>query len=104
ENIDPAFSRRFDYKIKFEKPSESERVEIWKKLFPKNAPIAKDLSFKALAKYQLTGAQIALAIKNAAMIAATQNSPLFTSEIFDRAIKKELSGAFDDEKTLGFLS
>ncbi|MDR0665517.1 MAG: ATP-binding protein [Helicobacteraceae bacterium] len=104
DNIDPAFSRRFDYKIKFEKPNESERLEIWKKLFPKNAPIAKNFNLKTLAKYQLTGAQIALTIKNAAMSVAVQKTPLFTNEIFDRAIKKELSGAFDDEKTLGFLS
>jgi AAA+ superfamily predicted ATPase len=104
DNIDPAFSRRFDYKIKFEKPSESERLEIWKKLFPKNAPIAKDLRLEALAKYQLTGAQISLAIKNAAMLVAADREGEFNTEVFTAVIKKELSGAFGDEKTLGFLS
>jgi SpoVK/Ycf46/Vps4 family AAA+-type ATPase len=104
ENIDPAFSRRFDYKIKFEKPTEKERLEIWQKALPKNAPIDKKIDLKQLAKYPLTGAQIALAIKNAAMIAAGESTPLFTNAIFEKAIKKELSGAFGEEKTLGFLS
>jgi SpoVK/Ycf46/Vps4 family AAA+-type ATPase len=104
ENIDPAFSRRFDYKIKFEKPTEKQRLEIWTKLMPKKAPVDKNLDLNALAKYPLTGAQIALAIKNAATIAAQESAPLFTNKLFDSAIKKELSGAFDDEKTLGFLA
>ncbi|MDR2034542.1 MAG: ATP-binding protein, partial [Helicobacteraceae bacterium] len=104
DNIDSAFSRRFDYKIKFEKPTEKERLEIWQKTLPKNAPIAKDLNLAAIAKYPLTGAQIALAIKNAVMNVAIQNAPLFTNAVFERAIKKELSGAFGEEKTLGFLS
>ncbi|MDR3163306.1 MAG: ATP-binding protein [Helicobacteraceae bacterium] len=104
ENIDPAFSRRFDYKIKFEKPSESQRLEIWKKLMPKNAPLEKSLNLEVLAKHQLTGAQIALVVRNAAMIVAIQEEALFTNEIFESVIKKELGGAFDYKKTLGFLS
>ncbi|MDR0746583.1 MAG: ATP-binding protein [Helicobacteraceae bacterium] len=104
ENIDPAFSRRFDYKIKFEKPNASQRLEIWKKLMPTNAPFETGFNLETLAKYQLTGAQISLAIKNAAMIAAVQEEALFTNEIFESVIKKELSGAFGEEKTLGFLS
>jgi SpoVK/Ycf46/Vps4 family AAA+-type ATPase len=102
--IDPAFSRRFDYKIRFEKPNEAQRLEIWKKLFPKNAPIAPDLNLNELAKWQLTGAQIQLSIKNAAMIVAAEKNGVFNLRVFEVAIKKELSGAFGDEKTLGFLS
>ncbi|GHS89722.1 ATPase AAA [Campylobacterota bacterium] len=103
DNIDSAFSRRFDYKIKFEKPNAVQRLEIWKKHFPKNAPIAKDLDMEKLAKHQLTGAQIALVIKNAAMIVACDEKAKFDMDIFTRAIKDELKGSFDDEKTLGFL-
>ena len=104
ENVDTAFSRRFDYKIKFEKPNEEQRAQIWRKLLPKNAPIDDKLNIAALAKHQLTGAQIALTIKNAAMFIATSEKPKFTNEVFEKVIKKELSGAFDDEKSLGFLS
>jgi ATP-dependent Clp protease ATP-binding subunit ClpA len=31
ENIDKAFSRRFDYKIEFKKPDKAQRLELWKK-------------------------------------------------------------------------
>lgn len=104
ENIDPAFSRRFDYKIKFEKPNDKQRLEIWKKLMPKNAPLDKDVNLETLAKHPLTGGQIQLIIKNAATLVAAQEKPLFTAEIFAGVIRKELSGAFGDEKSMGFLA
>ncbi len=34
ENLDKAFSRRFNYKIEFVKPNHEQRVELWKKLIP----------------------------------------------------------------------
>ena len=38
ENIDVAFSRRFNYKIEFKKPDEKQRRELWKKMLPHGAP------------------------------------------------------------------
>lgn len=104
ENIDPAFSRRFDYKIKFEKPNDSQRIEIWKKLLPKNLPLAEDFSLEELAKYPLTGGQIFVVIKNTASQVAGEKEPIFTNEKFKQLIQKELSSAFGDEKQMGFIS
>lgn len=104
ENIDPAFSRRFDYKIKFEKPNDSQRIEIWKKLLPTNLPLDPSFDLDELAKFPLTGGQIFLVIKNTATLVAGEKDPLFTNAKFEQMIQKELSGAFGDERQMGFIS
>ncbi len=104
ESIDPAFSRRFDYKIKFEKPDQAQREAIWQKLLPTNAPMAEDVQIAELARHPLTGGQIQLVIKNTATLVAAQEEPLFTRQLFEDVIRKEISGAFGDEKSMGFLA
>ncbi len=104
ENLDQAFSRRFNYKIKFEKPDLKQRISIWEKSLPKNAPYSDGFSAEELANYNLTGGQIALVIKNSAFNAAAKEKPILTMEDFVSEIKKELSGSFDNEKSMGFLS
>ncbi|MCV6606604.1 MAG: ATP-binding protein, partial [Campylobacterales bacterium] len=66
ETIDPAFSRRFNYKIKFEKPNLEQRKQLWHKMIPQNAQTAEDVSIDELSKYELTGGQINLVVKNTA--------------------------------------
>ena len=105
ENLDSAFSRRFNYKIEFKKPGRAQRVELWKKLLPQNAPYAEDFDIEALAEYDLTGGQIELVVKNTAYRVAVKEEPLFTTEDFVEEIKKEKGGSFEAEgKSMGFLS
>jgi len=103
ETIDSAFSRRFDYKIKFEKPSMKERVKLWKLKLPKEAEYEKEFDINALAKYELTGAQIELVIKNTALKVAMRKKPIFKTQDFIEEIQKEKKGAFDSEKEVGFM-
>ncbi|PAF53138.1 AAA family ATPase [Helicobacter sp. 13S00482-2] len=108
ETIDSAFSRRFNYKIEFKKPSVDQRVTLWEKYLPKNAKYSKSNTIKSLAlalsEYSLSGGQISLVIKNTAYKVATRNNPVFEKEDFIEEIKKEQSGSFDGEKNLGFKS
>ncbi len=104
ETIDNAFSRRFDYKIKFEKPSFKERVKLWELKLPKNADFEDDFDISKLARYDLTGAQIELVIKNTALKVALRKKPLFKLEDFIEEIEKEKKNAFDSEKEVGFIS
>lgn len=103
ENIDPAFSRRFNYKIEFKKPSREQRKLLWKKMLPINAPYEENINIESLAKYDLTGGQISLIIKNTAYIVATREEPIFRLEDFIKEIEKEKSGTFDSEKSMGFM-
>jgi SpoVK/Ycf46/Vps4 family AAA+-type ATPase len=103
ENIDKAFSRRFNYKIEFKKPDEAQRVELWKKMLPVDAPYDESFDFKELAKYSLTGGQISLIIKNTAYKVAARDKALFSLEDFVSEIKREKDANFDSEKSMGFL-
>ena len=104
ESIDPAFSRRFNYKLEFAKPGFAQRKLLWEKMLPKNAPYEKDFSVERLAHYELSGGQIDVVIKNTALAVAVKEEPVFTVKAFEETIKRELSGAFGEEKTMGFVA
>ena len=103
ENLDKAFSRRFNYKIEFVKPNKAQRIDLWKKLIPINLPLEKDFDIEELAKYELTGGQIELVIKNTAYKIAVSDEPLFKVENFKEQITKEQKGQFDSETKVGFF-
>jgi len=104
ENIDKAFSRRFNYKIEFKRPDEAQRVELWKKMLPLDAPYEKDFDPLPLSKYALTGGQINLIVKNTAYKVAVRENPLFTQEDFIQEIQREKDANFDSEKSVGFIN
>ena len=103
ETIDSAFSRRFEYKIFFEKPGLKERKKLWKLKLPKTAEYEEKFDLNLLSKYELTGAQIEVIIKNTALKVAMRKKPVFKTEDFIEEIKKEKGNAFDSEKELGFV-
>ena len=104
ENIDKAFSRRFNYKIEFKKPNEKQRVKLWELMLPSEAPYDEDLDIELLAKHTLTGGQINLIIKNTAYKVAVRETPIFSQKDFLHEILKEKDANFDNEKSMGFLN
>ncbi|SFV53406.1 Cell division protein FtsH [hydrothermal vent metagenome] len=103
ENIDKAFSRRFNYKIEFKKPNQEQRVALWEKMLPKDAPYEDGFDATQLAEYSLTGGQINLIVKNTAYRVAVREQPLFRVADFIEEIRKEKDANFDSEKSMGFL-
>lgn len=104
ENIDSAFSRRFDYKIAFEKPTLKQRLELWRKLLPETAVYEEDFSIEELSKYKLSGGQIQLVLKNCALRVAIKEEPIFLMQDFIETIERETKGVFGEEKSMGFLT
>jgi len=104
ENIDKAFSRRFNYKIEFKKPDKLQREKLWELMLPKDAPYEKDFDSKELATYSLTGGQINLIVKNTAYKVAVKKEPLFSLKDFIDEIHREKDANFDSEKSMGFLN
>jgi SpoVK/Ycf46/Vps4 family AAA+-type ATPase len=104
ENLDKAFSRRFNYKIEFTKPTQEQRVQLWEKLLPETLPLEKGFDAKDLAQYELTGGQIELVIKNTAYKLAIEDVPVFTVTDFKDQISKEKKGEFDSENRVGFFN
>ena len=103
ENLDKAFSRRFNYKIEFLKPNKDQRVELWKKLLPANLPLEVDFDIEKIAKHELTGGQIELVIKNTAYKLAVLEDAVFKLSDFEEQISKEKKGQFDSENKVGFF-
>ncbi len=102
DNIDKAFSRRFNYKIEFLKPKLEERVRLWQIMLPENADYEENFTIDELAKYELTGGQINLIIKNTAYKVAVREESLFTMRDFLEEIEKELGSSFDRDISMGF--
>ena len=97
-NLDRAFERRINLKIKFDLPDENAREKIWRMHIPENAPVSKDVSFKQLAKkYSFSGGNIKNAVLTAAGIAANRKDKTEKTEIsqsdFEEACKLELAGS-----------
>ena len=55
--VDTAFLRRFRFMIDFPMPSEAERLRIWQKAFPREAPV-DELDWSALSGLPLSGGSI----------------------------------------------
>jgi len=104
ENIDKAFSRRFNYKIEFKRPNQEQREALWRLMLPKDAPYEKAFDITTLAKFDLTGGQINLIVKNTAFKVAVREEPLFCTEDFVDEIEREKDANFDGEKSMGFLN
>ena len=101
-NIDKAFSRRFNYKIEFKKPGKKQRLRLWQFMLPEKADYTENFDVEALAKYELTGGQINLIIKNTAYKVAVRDESVFGNEDFLEEIEKELGSSFEGTKSMGF--
>jgi hypothetical protein len=89
DNIDPAFTRRFQSILYFPRPERAERLRIWRLAFPPQAPIDPTLDFEALSNLDLTGAGIVGAARNAALLAAEEGSAEIGKPHIVRAIARQ---------------
>jgi SpoVK/Ycf46/Vps4 family AAA+-type ATPase len=75
-NFDPAFERRIRTHVLFEMPGEAEREQIWRvQLHPSRTPLAADVDFQVLARYEVSGGDIRNAVLKAALAAAAEPIP-----------------------------
>ena len=68
-NIDPAFLRRIGFIVTFSAPTETERSQLWRRVWPPNVPRDDDIDYDFMARsFSLTGGHI----KNIAIAAAVR--------------------------------
>ena len=101
-NIDKAFSRRFNHKIEFKKPGKKQRLRLWQFMLPEKADYEEGFDITTLTRYELTGGQINLIIKNTAYKVAIREESVFGMKDFIEEIEKELGSSFDSTKSMGF--
>ncbi len=88
-NIDEAFLRRLDHVLEFPMPEEAERLQIWQRAVPSEAPVAPDVDLIFLArKFKLAGGHIRNIALTAAFLAAEDNTPIGMKH-FARATRRE---------------
>ncbi|PAF45471.1 ATP-binding protein [Helicobacter sp. 11S02629-2] len=105
DSFDSAFSRRFNYKIRFDSPTKENRLKIWELHLPKNAKFdkSKDELLAELSAYELSGGQISLIVKNTAYKVAARKDSTFCLSDFLESIQNERDGNFDSSKSIGFM-
>lgn len=91
-NIDTAFSRRFQSMIEFEMPKHPERLRLWKNCLPKNVPLEKGLSLEKLARqYTITGSNIVNVVQYACLETIANNDKVIKESYILKGIRKEYS-------------
>jgi len=87
-NLDDAFLRRIHVSVDFRDPDETQRLQIWQKSFPKDAP-TEDLDLPWLAKsFRITGGNIRNAATTAAFLAAEADRAIAMEDVV-RGIDRE---------------
>jgi AAA+ superfamily predicted ATPase len=89
KNMDDAFVRRLHVAIDFPFPEEPDRLRIWQKAFPPEAPLASDVDLPFLAKqFKLAGGNIRNIALLSAFLAAEANTSIEMIHLV-RSIKRE---------------
>jgi hypothetical protein len=73
--LDPAFVRRLRFIVPFVFPDTAQRLEIWRRVFPRETP-TENLDYAKLARLSLAGGHIRNVALNAAFLAADAGEPV----------------------------
>ena len=83
-NIDQAFSRRMHYVVEFPLPAEPQRDQLWRGMFPPDAPLAADVDFTFLARqFPISGGDIKNVVLAAAFLAAQDGQVITMRHLID---------------------
>lgn len=89
ENLDAAFFRRISYVIHFPLPDVNSRKIIWQKMYPKSAPLGKDVDFDFLSKrFEFSGGNIKNIVITSTFMAASESTSIEMKHIL-KAIEYE---------------
>ena len=89
-NIDTAFTRRFQSIIEFEIPTHTERLRLWQNNLPKGIELEASMSLESLArKYAITGANIVNIIQYACLKTLANQGSVIKEKYLIEGIRKE---------------
>jgi AAA+ superfamily predicted ATPase len=90
DNIDAAFTRRFQSIIEFDLPNKEERIVLWRNNLPKGLPLDESISFEEISgAYDISGANIVNVIQYACLKQLSTNSDVLMKEHIIAGIRKE---------------
>jgi SpoVK/Ycf46/Vps4 family AAA+-type ATPase len=101
EHLDSALERRVTHQVHLKRPEATIRLRLWKQMLPETAPGVSQLNLESLAHdYDLSGAEIRVAILRAATTAAAQDGGL-SQEVLEEEVKALVEGKIK-KSTIGF--
>ncbi len=89
DQLDAAFTRRFQTALHFARPAEPERRRMWERAFPAAAPVGDDVDRDALARLDMTCAAIVSSARTAALYCARDEAPAITMAHVVRAVSRQ---------------
>ncbi len=91
ENIDEAFTRRFQSMVEFKMPGVDERYKLWKQSFSTKLPVDDAIDLWAIAeKYELSGGVMINVVRKVTLRAVKQEKNTITQKELEAAIHQEL--------------
>lgn len=89
-NIDSAFTRRFQSIIEFEVPGVRERLQLWQDNLPDMIPLAEEISLQNISRsFDLTGANIVNIVQYVCLRTASMQRTTISLEHLMEGIRKE---------------
>ncbi|MFI5177710.1 MAG: ATP-binding protein [Vicinamibacterales bacterium] len=88
DQIDDAFTRRFQAVVHFPKPRPAERLRIWELALPDLAPAARE-ALPVLVHLEMTGASIVGAARTAALVAADEGAQEIAASHLVRGVARQ---------------
>lgn len=105
QNLDPAMSRRFHYKLEILAPDQGCRLKLWKIHLPATIPGAAALDLESLAvEFPFTGGQIRIVVQNACHAALSRGSKakLMLGDLYRYSLLEFRSSFETQSKVIGF--
>lgn len=91
-NLDLAFTRRFEAIVPFQLPAQEERLLLWKKMVPANLPLSAEIDLHEIAsRFELSGASIANLLRHATIEAMAAGEKALGQVRIYEAIKREFA-------------
>ncbi len=94
ENMDKAFTRRFQVVVNFSVPNAMERLILWRTGLPAACTLAASVNLEAIAeRYELTGGSIMNVVRHCALRAAVRGLPVIEEYDLVDGIRREFRKA-----------
>lgn len=91
DNIDEAFTRRFQSMVEFRMPGTEERHQLWQQSFSERLPLDESINLRLIAdRFTLSGGVIMNVVRKATLRAITQEKTTISQKILEQAIQQEL--------------
>ncbi|SNR16920.1 ATP-binding protein [Tenacibaculum jejuense] len=91
DNIDDAFTRRFQSMIEFKVPDVEQRYQLWEQSFSERIPLATTIDLWKIAKqYQISGGVMMNVVRKCTLQAVAKQETEITQQSFVMAIQQEM--------------